>query len=314
MKKLFLLDANSLIHRAYHALPPFTDVEGNPTGALYGLSTILLKIVKDESPDYIAAFFDRPEATFRKKIFNDYKIHRPKAPDQLIAQIISSHNLFENFGMKIFESPGFEADDLIGTAVEKFKNEPGLGITIFTGDMDSLQLIDNGHIQVKALKTGVSQVAIYDEAAVKERYGVPPEDLPDYKGLVGDQSDNIPGVPGIGPKTASQIIQKYKTLENFFKDGKEDKSYAKIKEMKEQALLSRDLSTIKRDSPLEIKDISEISYPGLPLEKILEYFEKRGFKSLINRLSPNAEEISPKPKTKKPKEEKKTPSQKQTLF
>ena len=285
MKTLLLIDANALIHRSFHALPPFTNKEGEPTGALYGLANILMKISREDPPDYIAACFDRPEPTFRKEIFGDYKIHRPKTADELVAQIIESKNLFEAFGIKTVEAPGFEADDLIGTATEKFKNEPDLKIVILTGDLDTLQLIDNNKISVKVFKKGITDTMIYDEAAVKVRYGIPPESLPDYKGLIGDTSDNIPGVPGIGPKTATELLGKYKTLENFLEKGRGEKSYEKIAGAKDQMLLSKKLGTIRRDAPLGIKTVGEATYSGISKEKVIPYFEKNGFHSLIKRIN-----------------------------
>ena len=223
MKKLLIIDANSLIYRCFHALPPFTDKEGRPTGALYGLASVLIKIFREQMPTHIVAFFDRPEPTFRKEMYKEYKGQRPPAPDELKSQIIEAHNLFENFSVKTFEIPGFEADDLIGTAVEKFKNEPELKIVVLTGDLDALQLIDNGKIVIETFKKGISDTVIYDSEAVKNRFGVLPKQIPDYKGLVGDQSDNIKGVNGIGPKTASPLIEKYGSLENFLEEGQNEK-------------------------------------------------------------------------------------------
>lgn len=296
MKTIFLIDANALIHRCFHALPPFTTKEGKPSGALYGLASVLIKILhpdkKTESegingqmPDYIAAFFDRPEPTFRKEMYEEYKIHRPKAPDELVSQIIEARNLFKAFGIKTFEIPSFEGDDLIGTAAEKLKNEPNVKIIILTGDADALQLVENGKILVETFKKGISDTIIYDEEGVKNKYGIAPNQLIDYKGLVGDSSDNIKGVVGIGPKTAAQILQKYETIENFLGKGQKEKSFAKISASREDALFSKKLATIRRDAPLEISNLEELKYEGLPKEKLSIYFEEFGFKSLIKRLA-----------------------------
>jgi DNA polymerase-1 len=281
---LLLIDANALVHRCFHALPPLTGADRKPVGAIYGLSSILLKIFREQSFDFIAAFFDRPEPTFREKIFEQYKIHRPKAPAELVSQIIEAHKLFEAFGIKIFEAPGFEADDLIGAAVEKFKNIPDLKIIVLTGDLDTLQLIDNERVLVETLKKGVSATIIYDESAVLERYGVLPSQLPDYKGLVGDPSDNIPGVLGIGPKTAGPLIRKYGTLEIFFEKGKKEKAYEKIAKFKEQAILSRELAIIRRDADLSLENLEDLRHKGLPKEITADYFKELGFKSLVKRL------------------------------
>jgi DNA polymerase-1 len=181
MQTFLLIDANSLIHRCFHALPPFSGPDRQPTGALYGLASILIKILREQHPEAIAAFFDRPEPTFRKEMFEEYKIQRPKAPNELVSQIIEAHNLFEAFGIKIFEIPGLEADDLIGTAVEKFKKTPDLKIVILTGDLDSLQLVKNDKVVSETFKKGISDTIIYNEKAVEERYhGLSPEQIPDY--------------------------------------------------------------------------------------------------------------------------------------
>lgn len=296
MKILLLIDANALIHRCFHALPPFTTKDGQPSGSLYGLSSILIKILhpdkKNDSdgingkiPDYIAAFFDRPEPTFRKEMYEDYKAHRPKAPNELVSQIIEAHNLFSVFGIKTYEIPGFEGDDLIGTAAEKFKNTPEIKIIILTGDADALQLVENNKIFVETFKKGISDTIIYNEEEVKNKYGILPNQLIDYKGLVGDPSDNIKGVAGIGPKTAAQIIQKYSSIENFLENGKEEKQYQKISDSRESALLSKKLATIHRSAPLEIQSLEELKYAGLPRRNLISYFEKFGFQSLTKRIS-----------------------------
>ena len=296
MKTLLLLDSNALVHRAFHALPSFTNKDNQPTGALYGLSSILIKILlpsekdKISPPDYIAALFDRPEPTFRKEKFNDYKIHRPKAPLDLIFQIKEAHTLFEQFGVKTFEIPGFEADDLIGSFVKKFKNIPDLKIKILTGDLDTLQLVDDEKVMVEFLQTGVSKTKIYDEKAVVERYGISPIYLPELKGLVGDTSDNIPGIKGIGSKTAASLILKFKNLDSLFKEIEsnpsllQEKIFKKLLENKEVALLSRELAQINCEAPIEIKNIEEITFNGLSKEKLLAYFDNLGFKSLIERI------------------------------
>lgn len=281
---LYLFDANSLIHRAFHALPPFTNKEGKPTGALYGLSSILLKVFRDEKPDFAAAMFDRPEPTFRKEAFDNYKIHRPKAPDELISQIIFAREIFSKFGIKTFEAPGFEADDLIGTASQKFKDVEDLKITIITGDQDDFQLVSGDKVVVKFLQKGISDTKIYNEQAVIEKYGLPPKLLIDYKGLVGDSSDNIPGATGIGPKTAQKIIEEYQTLENYFAEGQLDKNFIKISNQKEIVLLSKHLSEIKTDAPLEINSLEEIAVKNLDNNILVPLFENLGFQSLINRL------------------------------
>ncbi len=305
MKKLLLIDANALIHRSFHAIPNLVAPDGRPTGALYGLSNILIKIFQKEHPEYAAAFFDRPEPTFRKELYDAYKAHREKAPDELVSQIIAAHDLFATFGVKTYEIPGFEADDLIGTATELFKKEPDVQIVILTGDNDAFQLVEGSTIVVETPKQGITETITYDQTAVEARYGISPAQLPDYKGLVGDTSDNIAGVKGVGPKTATAIIQAFGSLEHFFAEiktsdatDKKTLSYKKIAEHEEIALLSKHLGTIRRDAPLAIKSISEIEYKEFPTDTIVSYLQDLGFTSIVKRLRPT-EDLKPKTENKK---------------
>ncbi len=284
MKTLLLIDANSFIHRAFHALPPLTSSDGRPVGAIYGLASTLLKIIREEIPNYIAAAFDRPETTFRKELFEEYKIHRPKAPNELIEQIIKAHELFKNFDIPIFEKAGFEGDDIIGTLVKKFKNENDLKTIILTGDLDSLQLVQDDKVTAKIPKKGISETVIYNEKAVFERFGLKPKELADYKGLVGDKSDNIPGVPGVGPKTASSLILKHSSLEKMFKNLKPvDPLSTKLINFKDQALLSKKLAIINCEIPLNVA-LENLAYPGIKPEKLIKFFTNLGFQSLIQRI------------------------------
>ncbi len=285
MKTLLLIDANSLIHRCFHALPPFTNPKGEPVGALFGISNILLKIISDKKPDYAVACFDRPEPTFRKKMFSDYKAQRPKAPDELVSQIIGAHKLFESFSVKFAEIPGYEADDIIGSLAKKSEEIKDIKTIILTGDLDSLQLVKDGKIIVDTFKKGISETIVYDEEKVKERYGIKSDQLIDYKALVGDASDNIPGVFGIGPKAATFILQKYETLENFLKNGVKEKYYEKIKEQEKTALLSRQLAEIDQNAPIDFNLNNFIFAPNK--DKMLEYFKENDFSSSIKRLEKN---------------------------
>ncbi|MEX1014490.1 MAG: DNA polymerase [Candidatus Paceibacterota bacterium] len=288
MEKLLIIDANAFIHRSFHALPPFSSPEGKPTGALYGLSNTLVKIMENHIPDYAVAAFDTPEKTFRKKMFDEYKAHRPKAPDELIEQIIEAEKLFKKFGIKVLKKPGFEADDVIGTLVEKLKNLKNLKINILTGDLDTLQLIDNSRITVLTPKRGVSNMFEYNEKAVINRFKVPPELIPDYKGLVGDSSDNIPGIAGVGPKTADKLMQGEKTIETIYEiiDGKKelDKLEKKILGSKEVALLSKKLATIDRNVPIEIK-LENLKYNMEHTSELINYLKDLGFKTLPSKLT-----------------------------
>ena len=218
-KTLVLLDAHAIIHRAYHALPEFLSSSGEPTGALYGLSSMLMKIITELKPDYIVACYDLPQKTFRHEAYDEYKAGRAKTDEALITQLKKSRQIFEAFNIPTYDAPGFEADDILGTIVEQMKKYPypasplsrgrsggGLNIIIASGDMDTMQLVDDKKVQVYTLKKGISDTILYDEEAVMERFHFKPKLLPDYKGLRGDPSDNIIGIKGIGEKTAENLI------------------------------------------------------------------------------------------------------------
>ncbi len=296
MKKLLLIDANSIIHRSFHALPPLTAPDGSAAGALYGIGSILLKLWREDRPDYAAALFDRPEPTFRDKKYAAYKAQRPPASDELIAQIIAAHDLFRAFGIRTFECAGYEADDLIATLAAKFSSEQDLQIVILTGDRDTLQLVDSDRLVVQTFNKGVSDTTTYNEAAVKEKYGgLVPRQLVDYKALVGDPSDNIKGVPGIGPKTATELIRRfgnvkrlYEVLEGTGSAADEngegiEKLRARFGAFKKEAELSRELVTLEQNVPINIPSLEELaSSPGMA--GAAAYFEKMQFASLLKRL------------------------------
>jgi len=291
MKKLLLIDANSIIHRSFHALPPFTTPEGNPSGAIYGLASILLKLWRDERPDYAAALFDRPEPTFRDEKYAEYKAQRPPTADELISQLIEAHNLFAAFGIKTFEKAGYEADDLIATLAEKFKSLPDVQVVILTGDRDTLQMVEGDKLVVQTFNKGVSDTTIYNEAAVIEKYGIAPKQMVDYKALVGDSSDNIKGVPGVGPKTALELIKKFGTVKEMYQRIDEDpKLAARFGAFRKEAELSEMLVTLERHAPIEIPPIAEFA-PFECTDAAAKYFEKMGFATLLKRiLMPAGEE------------------------
>jgi DNA polymerase-1 len=285
-KLLLLIDANSLLHRAYHALPPLTAKDGSPAGALYGLSGALLKIIKERHPEYLAAAFDRPEPTRRSREYAAYKATRPKVEEELVNQLIAARGLFQNFGIAYFEKPGYEADDLIASLVGKFRGSANLKILVLSSDQDLLQLVEGDRIQVEAPVKGISNTVIYDAVKVEEKFSISPQEIPDYKGLVGDQSDNIPGVPGVGPKTAAQLIAKYGSVENLIQQFREmgiseSKIAEKLKGNEEQALLSKKLAKLE-----EIKldtSLNDLSFK-LDKKRIAEYLSRLGFASLVSRL------------------------------
>ncbi len=288
MKKLLLIDANSIIHRSFHAIPPFTAPDGRPSGAIYGIASILLKLWREDRPDYTAALFDRPEPTFREKKYAEYKAQRPPAPDELIAQIVEAHALFAAFGIRTLEAPSCEADDLIATFAERFRREKGVKVVILTGDCDTLQLVEDGHVFVQTFIKGVSDTMIYDEAAVKEKFGVTPGQMVDYKALVGDASDNIKGVPGIGPKTAVELLQRFGSLDKILDTaarGEDAVLEKKITPHRAAAEQSRDLVVLERHVPVGIPPIAELApYADIKDKHIEEYFITMGFATLLKRI------------------------------
>jgi DNA polymerase-1 len=285
MSRALLIDGNSLIHRAYHALPPLTSPDGRAVGALYGLSAMLLKILSGQKFTFAAAAFDLPEPTFRKKMFAEYKAHRPPAEADLIFQLQEARKLFEVFGIKTVSLGGYEADDILGTLAEKFATEK-VPTIILSGDLDTLQLVRDPLVEVETPgKKG--EVVRYNEAAVIARFGVLPKLIPDYKGLVGDTSDNIPGVPGVGPKGANQILAQYQNLENILElQPKNDKVGQKILANQESARLSKELATINQHVPISEK-LEELVFSGVSEKKLEAYFSSLGFLSLLKRLVPS---------------------------
>src|SRR3989344_5556931 len=284
-EKLFLIDGNALVHRAYHALPPLSQ-KGEPTNAVYGFTSVLLKVIRELKPDYIVATFDLPEPTFRHKAFDEYKIHRPKTPDDLISQFPKVKEVLSAFSIPILEKAGFEADDIIGTVCRQAKDRaPDVKCVIITGDLDTLQLI-NENTEVCTLKKGMSETVIYNDKAVRDRFsGLAPEQMSDYKGLVGDQSDNIPGVPGVGEKTAIQLLTEYKTLENIYENISliQEKWRKKLEENKDQAFFSKMLATIKTDVPVEL-DLEKARFGEYDYGTVESVFKKFGFFTLLSRL------------------------------
>ena len=302
MKKLILIDGNALVHRAFHALPPLTSPRGIVTNAVFGFSSILLKTIKDLKPDYIAAAFDLAGPTFRHKEFAEYKIHRERAPDELYNQIPLVKDMLGAFGVPVYEKQGYEADDLIGTLATETKNNPpagGVQVVIATGDLDTLQLVEGEKVVVFTLKKGMNDTVIYDERAVMARYGLKPGQLNDYRGLKGDPSDNIPGVPGIGEKTAADLIQKFGSLDGLYKSlekqktkGKRqkvkgevsEKLAGKLLENKERAYFSKQLSTLVTDLDTDFSLGKADWRKNMDQSKIETIFKELGFNSLLKRL------------------------------
>jgi len=311
-KTLVLLDAHAIIHRAYHALPEFLSSKGEPTGALYGLASMIMKIVTDLKPDYIVACYDLPQKTFRHEAYNAYKAGRVKADDALIAQLKNSRQIFEAFCIPIYDSPGFEADDVLGTICEQFYPHPsspyigggalkflkgggGIKIIIASGDMDTMQLVDDKKVQVYTLKKGINDTILYDEDAVVARFGFKPALLPDYKGLRGDTSDNIKGIKGIGEKTATILITNFGTIEEMYKKLKKNpelftaagcspRIIELLKNNEEEALFSKTLAKIRLDAPVDFVLPEKTFWENADLKKIETMFAKFEFRSLFIRL------------------------------
>jgi DNA polymerase-1 len=311
-KRLVILDTHAILHRGYHALPEFSSSKGEPTGALYGLVTMLLRIYKDLKPDYIVAAFDLPEATFRHHAYEDYKATRVKTDDALVSQLIRSREVLDAFGVPRYEKPGFEADDLIGTAAEELKKEKNIEVVIASGDMDTMQLIDGTRVKVFTLKMGLTDTVLYDEAAVVKRYGFGPELIPDFKGLRGDPSDNIKGIKGIGEKTATTLLTNFGSIENIYKilkknpekikaAGIKDGMFEKLKAGEEDAEFSKMLATIKRDVPIDFSLPKTQWKQGIDERKVLDMLAEFEFRSLVPRVKEllSGEKTSQNPAQKK---------------
>src|SRR5579875_698985 len=282
-KKLVLIDGHAMIHRAFHAVPEdMSTRSGEVVNATFGFTMLLMRALNDEKPDYIAMTFDRPLPTFRHQQFAEYKAHRPTMPDIMRPQFGRIREVVEAFGIPIYEKDGFEADDVLGTLSVQATSQ-GVETIIFTGDMDTLQLVDD-HVTVKVAKRGISEVETYDVEGVRKRYGIEPRQLPDFKGLVGDKSDNIPGVPGIGEKTASKLIAEYGSLENILEhvDELKPKEQRLLRENAEQARQSKFLATIVRNVPVQL-DLEGARTGQANRERVLAIFRQLEFRSLIDR-------------------------------
>jgi len=296
-EKLVLLDAHAIIHRAYHALPDFATSSGEPTGALYGLVSMILKIASDLKPDYIIACYDLPKPTYRHEVYEGYKAGRAKTDDELALQLEKSKEICEALNIPIYSLAGFEADDMLGTIVEKMRGG-GTDIIIASGDMDTMQLVsDNnkGSVKVYTLKKGIKETILYDEKAVLERFGFEPKLLIDFKGLRGDPSDNIIGIAGVGEKSATDLIKNFGSIENIYKVLKKDPKKLEEKGIKkgiiellkngeEEAKFSKMLATIRRDAPINFVLPEQKWQEGLDLKKAEALFQKLEFRTLGARL------------------------------
>ncbi|MFU8796319.1 MAG: DNA polymerase I [Dehalococcoidia bacterium] len=282
---LLLFDGHALVHRAFHALPPLTQSKtGELVNAVYGFASTLLKVLSDFGPTHWAVAFDRPTPTFRHQMFEEYKAHRPPTPEELKGQIRRVHRLVEAFHIPVFEIDGFEADDVLGTLSSQAEQQ-GIDTIIVTGDNDMLQLVSP---MVKALapKRTFADTVLYDEDAVEKKYGIRPEQLPDLKALVGDVSDNIPGVPGVGAKTASRLLQEYRDLEGIYAHLDRltpAKLQASLREHRDQVFRARELSRLVREVPIRL-DLKACRVSNYDRDEVAALFKELEFTGLLHRL------------------------------
>lgn len=282
-KTLVIIDGNSIINRAFYALPEMSNKEGLKTNAIYGFTNMLLKIIDTYNPTHISVAFDRKAPTFRHIEFKEYKAGRKKMPDELREQFEPLKDLLDKFKIHRLEIDGYEADDIIGT-ISKIAEDDGFKVYIVTGDKDAIQLASNKTTTL-ITKKGIGEVEEYDYNSVIEKYEMTPTQFIDLKGLMGDKSDNIPGVPGIGEKTGIKLIKEFSSIEGIFDniDSIKGSTKKKLEENKELAIMSKKLATIIRDVPIEF-NLEELEYGKYNAEDILDVFKYLGFTSLIPRI------------------------------
>jgi len=296
-KVFIIIDGNSVLHRAFHALPMLTGVDGSHAGAVYGFTLALFRAVEDFRPDYIAACFDTKAPTFRHTEFKEYKAQRPETAKDLIPQFGKVRQLLADFKVAVFSQDGYEADDLIASVVRSAKSDPRSENTDFfvlTGDYDSLQLVD-GRVKAYIINRGIKNAVLYDEVKVKEAFGVMPKQIPDMKALAGDSSDNIPGAPGIGPKGAVEILNNFASLEELYETAQKDpdgfcpvksgngKTKSILLDNKEKILQFKRLASMVDDAP--VGDVfTECAFDDFAGERPAAALRELGFASLAKRL------------------------------
>lgn len=285
MNKLVLVDGNSVAYRAFYALPLLSNDKGVYTNAVYGFTTMLLKILEEEQPTHMLIAFDAGKTTFRHEQFEDYKSDRQKTPPELSEQLPIIQEVLQSFTINSVQVDLYEADDIIGTLAKRAEEEDWQ-VRIYTGDKDLLQLVtDRTHVAIT--KKGITNVDWYDVDAITERYGIPATHIPDMKGLGGDSSDNIPGVPKIGEKTALKLLAEYGNIQDVL-DHADDVSGPKmrerLKEFREQALMSKELAVITREAPVKL-ELDRLSYEGYDSKTVRQLFKEYGFNSLMNQIT-----------------------------
>lgn len=285
MRKLLIIDGNAIIHRAYHAYPPLTDPKGELINAVYGFLSMLIKVIEEVKPTYLVICFDRPAPTFRKILYAGYQAKRPKMGDDLSGQIKRLHKALDTIGIPLFEVDGYEADDCIGTlSVQAQQQKQPLETVILSGDRDLLQLVNERTKELMPI-TGITKFNLFDSEKVIEKFGITPSQIVDYKALVGDASDGYPGVSGIGPKTASNLLTTYKTFENIYEHLPEisENISQKLAADAESGALSKQLATISLDVPIHL-DLSKASVDTFARERVIAVCDELGFTSIKKRL------------------------------
>ncbi|MDE3839873.1 DNA polymerase I [Bacillus methanolicus] len=294
-KKLVLIDGNSIAYRAFFALPLLNNEKGVHTNAVYGFTMMLMKILEDEKPTHILVAFDAGKTTFRHKTYSEYKGGRQKTPPELSEQFPFIRELLDAFGIRQYELENYEADDIIGTLSKRAEKE-GFQVKVISGDKDLTQLCSE-KTTVGITRKGITDIEEYTPDHIKEKYGLTPEQIIDMKGLMGDASDNIPGVPGVGEKTAIKLLAEFETVENLLNSidqvsGKKLKE--KLEEFKDQALLSKELATITTEAPVDL-ELEEIEYEGLQKDKVIKLFKDLAFNSLLDKLGGESESEETEP-------------------
>jgi DNA polymerase-1 len=290
MSKLLLIDGNAMLHRAYHAMPDLTK-NGQPVNAVYGFFSMLINVMADQKPTHVAVCFDRSKPTIRQTMYAGYHAHRPPMADGLAGQISMVDQLLDTMKTPIFALDGYEGDDLIGTLATKAAREAAMEVLIVTGDRDMLQLVtDKVHVLMPIV--GLTKTVEFDPEKVEEKYGVHPSQFIDYKALIGDPSDGYPGVTGVGPKTAANLLKQYKTFEALYEQIGElpEKIGAMLAVDAEQAALAKKLAAIITDVPVQV-DIALCEAKNFDLHGLRKEFETLGFNSLIGRLEARFPEV-----------------------
>ena len=291
MERLMLLDGYGLVYRGYFALPPLTTSKGELVNGVFGFASIVLRGIQDLQPDYLAVSFDLPGPTFRHEQYADYKATRVKMPDDLRDQFPKVREVVKALRIPVYEMPGYEADDVIGTITRQLDGREDLETTIVTVDLDMLQLV-TPRVRLMTTRSGVENTIMYDVARIDERFGLRPDQMIDYKALKGDPTDNIPGVPGVGEKTAAKLIREFGDLDTLLArldDVTPEKLRDKLGEHRDQILMGRELSTIVRDLPVEI-DLEAARLADYDRDTVVRLFREYEFRTLIERLPPMAGE------------------------